>query len=66
MCLTLPKKVLSVSQAGVKLKAAGRPPELAGALLKVKKGDWVLTQNSVIVKKITLKQAKEINSLLSS
>ena len=65
MCLTIPKKVLTVSKAAVKVKV-GPKTELVGSLLPVKKGDWVLTQNSVIIRKITAKQAGEIDSLLSS
>lgn len=34
-----------------------------GSLIKVKKGDWVLTQNNVIIQKISRKQAKEISDL---
>ena len=65
MCLTIPKQVKSSAKDGI-LVAAGKKTETVGSLLAVKKGDWVLTQNNIIVKKITAKQAKEINVLMSS
>lgn len=63
MCLTIPKQVLSVKKDSVLLKNRNKK-ENAGAIIKVKKDDWVLTQNSIIIKKITAKQAKEIKNLL--
>ncbi len=63
MCLAVPKKVVAVKKDFVQVKS-GKKNERVGSLLKVKKGDWVLTQNKVIIKKITQKQAKEINNLL--
>ncbi len=63
MCLTIPKQVVSVSERVISVKA-GRQRETVGSLLAVKKGDWVLTQNSVIIRKITAQQAKEVKQLL--
>ncbi len=63
MCLTIPKQVVSVSQKAISVKA-GRQTEKVGSLLTVKKGDWVLTQNSIIIRKITARQAKEVKQLL--
>ena len=63
MCLTIPKQVISVKKDGILLKV-GSKKEIAGTLLKVKKRDWVLTQNNVIISKISQKQAKEINKLI--
>ncbi len=65
MCLTIPKQVISTGKNAINVKA-GKKTETVGSILSVKKGDWVLTQNSIIIKKITAKQAKEINTLLSS
>ena len=65
MCLTIPKQVISVKKDSILLQA-GRKKESAGTLLKVKKGDWVLTQNNVIISKINKKQAQEINKLTRS
>ena len=62
MCLTIPKQVISVKKELVEVKSAkGR--EKLGTVICVKKGDWVLSQNNVIISKVTKKQAKEINKL---
>jgi hydrogenase assembly chaperone HypC/HupF len=63
MCLTIPKQVLSANKNAIKV-ASGSKTELVGSLLPVKKGDWVLTQSGIIIRKITAKQAKEINELM--
>lgn len=65
MCLTIPKQVLTATKTAIKVKT-GQKTESVGSFLPVKRGDWVLTQNGIIIKKISAKQAKEINSLLSS
>ena len=63
MCLTIPKQVIFAKKDAIKVKI-GKKTETVGSILQVKKGDWVLTQNSIIIKKITVKQAKEINKFL--
>jgi len=65
MCLTIPKQVIAVNKNIVKLKA-GKKTETAGHIISVKKGDWVLTQNDVIIKKVTAKQAKEILKIINN
>ena len=65
MCLTIPKQVIAVNKNIVKLVRPGSPQvEDAISIVGVKKGDWVLTQNDVIIKKVTAKQAKEILKIL--
>lgn len=63
MCLTIPKQVISAGKTGITVKTA-KKTETVGSILPVKKGDWVLTQNNIIIKKITDKQAKEINKII--
>ncbi len=73
MCLTIPKQIISVNKNVVRLKD-DIYAETAASLVKIKKGDWVLTQNvvrhgspqSVIIKKITAKQAKEILKIIKT
>jgi len=65
MCLSIPKQVISVKNDLVLVKST-KAKQKVGTLIKVKKGDWVLTQNNVIIKKINQKQAKEIKSLLQN
>lgn len=64
MCLAIPKQVIVVKKGIINVKA-GKKTEIAGSILAVKKGDWVLTQNGIIIKKITDKQAKKINKILT-
>ncbi len=63
MCLTIPKQVIAAKKDFVKVKSSNGTEQL-GALIAVKKGDWVLSQNSIIIKKISPKQAKEINKFI--
>jgi len=62
MCLTIPKQVMAVKGGSIKLKSP-KGQQQVGSLIKVKKGDWVLAQQGVIVRKIGKKQAEEINQL---
>ena len=63
MCLTIPKKVISVGKNKIILEKNGKKEE-AGSIIKIQKGDWVLTQNGIIIQKISQKQAKELKNLL--
>ncbi len=64
MCLTIPKQVIAVKNNIVEVKSTnGR--QILGTIVKIKKGDWVLSQNKVIIKKISNKQAKEIINLIN-
>ncbi|OGZ33939.1 MAG: hypothetical protein A2Y98_00495 [Candidatus Portnoybacteria bacterium RBG_19FT_COMBO_36_7] len=65
MCLTIPKQVIGLKKGVATVKSQKGPQEV-GAIISVKKGDWVLTQNNVIVQKISKKQAQEINKLFKS
>jgi len=62
MCLTIPKQITSAKNGFFVVKSAKGRQEV-GSFVKVKKGDWVLTQNNVIVRKISQKEAKEISDL---
>jgi len=63
MCLTIPKQIISLKSNEVKLENNGAI-ETASTIISVKKGDWVLTQNDVIIKKIKAKEAKEILKII--
>jgi hydrogenase maturation factor len=65
MCLTIPKQVISFKNGVATVKSQKNPQDV-GSLVAVKKGDWVLTQNNIIVQKISKKQAQEINKLFKS
>ena len=67
MCLAIPKKVIFIKKNGVEVCANNsEKTEKVRTILKVKKGDWVLTQNKIIVNKITKKQAEEINKIIKN
>jgi hydrogenase maturation factor len=65
MCLTIPKQVISVNKDIVKLKSENQR-ENAVSIIKVRKNDWVLTQQNVIIKKISPKQAKDILKIINN
>ena len=64
MCITIPKQVVSVKKDGVLLKI-GAKQEMAATILKVKKGDWVLTHKNTIITRVSKNQARQISDLLS-
>jgi hydrogenase maturation factor len=67
MCLTIPKKVISVNSDCIKVLPynSGKIQEVS-AIIKIKKGDWVFTQNNIIIDRISPKQAEEIINLMSN
>ena len=67
MCLTIPKKVISIKNGVIRVVPInGKMIEEAGSIIKVKKGDWVITQNSIIINKITSRQAKEVCKIFNN
>ena len=66
MCLTIPKKVISVSSAGAVLENPDGSRQTSQSLLELQEGEFVFTQGGVIVQKISAKEAEEILSLLSA
>jgi hydrogenase maturation factor len=66
MCLTIPKKVISVREGIIKIMSFNdRKEQEAKTIIKVKKGEWVLTQNGIIISKLTSRQASEICNLFN-
>jgi len=66
MCLSIPKKIIKAESENIVVESfGGKKEKITASLIKIKKGDWILAQNSIIIKKITAKQAKEISSLVS-
>lgn len=63
MCLAIPKQIIRSRKGLFDVKTPSGKETLA-SLIRAKKGDWVLSQNNVIIKKISAEQAKEIKSLL--
>lgn len=64
MCLSIPYKVLSVKDNKAKIKFQNKLKEVDSSLVKVKIGDYVISQNNVIIKKIDKKEVNELLKLL--
>jgi hydrogenase maturation factor len=64
MCLTIPKKVISVSGNGAIVENPSGERRKVKSIVKIKIGDNVLTQNNIIIQKISKKQAQEIAELV--
>lgn len=66
MCLTIPKKVISFRKGEATLMPYNSKKEQkASSIVEIKKGDWVFTQNNIIIEKISKKQADEIIKLIN-
>lgn len=65
MCLTIPKKILSINRGSIIVEGfEGKKEKITASLVKIKKGDWVLTINKIAIKKIPASEAGEILELL--
>lgn len=65
MCLAIPKIVLKKEGANCIVENGGGEKQEVKTIIKIKIGDYVLTQNNVIIQKISKKQAQEINNLFN-
>lgn len=63
MCLTIPKKVISREGDFFVVENPAGDRQKVKSIMEIKIGDNVLTQNSVIIQKISEKQALEIDEL---
>ncbi len=65
MCLTSPAKIISLKNrfASVYIGSLRRRVNISPIPGKIKKGDWVLVQADLAIKKISAKEAKEILKL---
>jgi len=69
MCLTIPKKIISVSGEKFLVENASsedKDQQEVRSIIEVKKGDIVFTQGGVIIEKIDQKQLDEINNILKT
>ncbi|HPN96473.1 MAG TPA: HypC/HybG/HupF family hydrogenase formation chaperone [Candidatus Moranbacteria bacterium] len=65
MCLTIPKKVIAIKGDGVIVETAGgNRQKLKSIVLSLEVGDWVLSQQQIILEKIDKKEAKEALKIL--
>jgi hydrogenase maturation factor len=66
MCLSIPKKITSIKNNDIVVESFDGEKQRVKSIIDVKIGDNVLTQNNIIIQKISKKQAKEIDSLFNS
>ncbi|MFZ5982020.1 MAG: HypC/HybG/HupF family hydrogenase formation chaperone [Patescibacteria group bacterium] len=66
MCLTIPKKVVSISNGKAVLENPDGSRQEAGSLLELNEGDFVFAQGGVVIQKISSKEAQEILGLLGT
>jgi len=60
MCLTIPKKVLQIKENSVVVENAGGDRQELKTLVELSVGDFVISQQGVIIEKIDQEEAKEI------
>jgi hydrogenase maturation factor len=63
MCLTIPKKVISISGKSVILEKPDGSRQNAGTIIELQEGEFVLTQGGIVIEKISLEEAKSIIDL---
>lgn len=64
MCLTIPKKVISVSGNAAVVENPDGIGQEVKTIIDLKVGDFVLTQQNIVLEKIDKKEAEEILNLL--
>jgi hydrogenase maturation factor len=66
MCLTIPKQVLSIKKGLAEVKSPQHGIELLPTIVRIKPKDWILSQNGVIISKLSAKEARETTDLYQS
>ena len=65
MCLGIPSQIISINKKQARVKTLGKTRVINIELLpKIKKGDWILSEAGVAVKKITDKEASNFFNIL--
>ncbi len=64
MCITTPYKVIS-TDPDIMILVEGEEVAVSMSLVDVKKGDFVISQNGVIITKVPSKEAKELLKMFS-
>ncbi len=63
MCLAFPYQIVKIKGNKAKIRINSQEQEIDISLVKAKKGDFVLVQNSTAIKKIPRNQIKELTAL---
>jgi hydrogenase maturation factor len=63
MCLSIPGKIISVGKK-IKIKYPKETREVATSIVEVKKGDYVIVSNKIIIAKLRKDEAEKALKLL--
>lgn len=66
MCLTIPKKVISISDGDVVLENPNGTRQNVKSIVKLSVGDYCLSQQGIIIQKIDKEEAEEIINIMMS
>jgi len=66
MCLTIPKKVAEISQNSVIVELHDGTRQELKSLIKLAVGDFVLSQQNVIIEKMDKEEAEEIFDMINT
>jgi hydrogenase assembly chaperone HypC/HupF len=66
MCLTIPKKVISIDKSSIIVELPGGARQEVKSIVELKPGDFCLTQQNVAIEKIEAKEASQIIDDLSN
>lgn len=64
MCLTIPKKVLEISENGVVVETYTGDRQTLKSVIKLDVGDFILSQQNMIIEKMDAEMAGEILKIL--
>lgn len=64
MCLSIPGKVISIEKNKIIIDYSGEKREAVMSVVNIKKGDYVIVSNKVIVSKLSRKDAEKTLKLL--
>ncbi|MBS3088460.1 HypC/HybG/HupF family hydrogenase formation chaperone [Candidatus Pacearchaeota archaeon] len=64
MCLTIPGKVIEIKKDSFVVDYVSEKREAIASAIDVKKGDYVIVSNKIIIKKIPEQNAKKILEML--
>lgn len=64
MCLTIPKKVISVSENLVTVENPDRTRQELKTVIGLEAGDYVISQQNVIIEKINKEEADDILKMI--
>jgi hydrogenase assembly chaperone HypC/HupF len=64
MCLAIPGKVLSIEKGKIIIDYETTQREASHSVVDVKKGDWVIVNNKIIVNRLSEEEVKKFFELI--